>query len=66
VIGYLGKAKTFKNRKEINMVDSIWSKDGTAYQKGEYIYTWEEAVKRGFVSKEEGDLHDKNEDEEQD
>ena len=40
------------------MPDSIWSKDGTAYQKGGYIYTWNEAVKRGFVSKEEGDLHD--------
>lgn len=48
------------------MTDSIWSKDGTAYQKGEYIYTWKEAGRRGFVSKEESDSHDKDKDEDED
>lgn len=45
------------------MSDSVWSKDGTAYQKGEYIYTWKEASRRGFVSKEEADSHDEKENE---
>ena len=38
--------------------EKIWSKDGTAYLKGDSIYSWKEATKRGFVSKEEADSHD--------
>ena len=41
--------------------DTIWSKDGTAYQKGGYIYSHQEAARRGFESQEEADRHDEEE-----
>ena len=43
--------------------DNIWSKDGTAYLKGGYIYSHQEAVRRGFESQEEADRHDRMEQE---
>lgn len=46
------------------MSENIWSKDGTAYQKGGFIYSWQEAANRGFVSKNEADSHNKDKDDE--
>ena len=43
--------------------DNIWSKDGTAYQKGAFIYSHQEAARRGFESQEEADRHDKEDSE---
>jgi hypothetical protein len=37
------------------MKDSLWSKKGTAYQKDGYIYSYDEAARRGFVTQEEAD-----------
>ncbi len=45
------------------MNPGIWSKDGTAYQKGGFIYSWKEAEKRGFVSKAQADSHDEDDEE---
>ena len=40
--------------------DSIWSKDGTAYLKGGYIYSHQEAARQGYESQEEADGHDED------
>ena len=37
------------------MADSIWSKNGTAYLKDGYLYSYNEAARRGFVTQEEAD-----------
>jgi len=46
--------------------DSVWSKDGTAYLKGGFIYSHQEAARRRFESQAEADSHDKNEEDKED
>jgi hypothetical protein len=45
------------------MKDPLWSKNGTAYMKDGYIYSYQEAARRGFVTKEEADKENEENDE---